>query len=127
MRDAQQEGAPGKFLYWMLLASKLTRTVWHEGMSEDYTSYSPIVHSWTKDLSTIKDRHGRAVFSMDTPPEDWVHNPRRRHLMEGDLVVLDPNHRPLKDFPWAPLTISTRISPWLAEGLRRVFGMTFSE
>ena len=101
--------------------------VWHEGMSENITSYSPLVRDWTEDPHSIKDSKGRELMFMAARPQDLTHNPECGYLMCEGLVMLDHNNRPIKAYPGAPRTLAAdTIEPqaFLLEGLRRVLGMT---
>ena len=95
-------------------------------MSLDYTSYSPITSNWTQDPSSIIDSKGRQVALMSRPA-DWTHNPKTSYLEYEGLVMLDHNNQPVKDYPGAPLTLSTKAPPHLLLGLQRCFGMITEE
>lgn len=101
--------------------------VWQEGMSENITSYSPLIRDWTEDPHSIKDSKGRELMFMAARPQDLTHNPECGYLMCEGLVMLDHNNRPIKAYPGAPRTLavdSTEPRAFLLEGLRRVLGMT---
>ena len=96
-------------------------------MGTDYTSYSPLIHSWTTDPTSVVDSKGRHVFSMKKPPEDWIQNPNYSLLIYNGLVMLDHDDHPIRDIPGLPLTLETRAPPWLLEGLRRCTKITIPE
>ena len=126
---SQQPGATGKFPLSTRPAIELMKVVWEEGMSEDYTSYSPLTQGWNNDMdvSTVRDSKGRQVFLMPEAPTDYTPKPRCGYLMFEGLFILDDNNRPIKDYPGAPLTLSTQAPACLMEALRRVLGMTIFE
>ena len=98
------------------------------GIPPNYTSYSAITQGWNDDnLTSMTDSQGRHAFLMPASPPDWVHNPPTGYVMCDGLVMLDHNNRPIKDYPGAPLTLSHDAPASLIEGLRRYFGMTYSD
>lgn len=127
MRAAQQPGAPGRLLKPRRLTRELMRIVFREGMSTDYTSYSPMTQSWTEDLKSVRDYMGRQVLLLPERPVDLEHNPKAPYIMLRGLVMLNTNNRPVKDYPGAPQVMSTHERDIVVEGLRRVCGMTVSE
>ena len=127
LMDAQQPGAPSMSSQPICLRFGLTRTVWREGMSVDYTSYSPVTLGWNDDPSSIRDRKGRQVCLMHDPPEDWKHNPGGGYMKCEGLVMLDINNRPIVEYPGAPLTLASTTKGWILEGLVKTFGMTIYE
>ena len=131
LKDAQQPGAPvppSKSRQSTDLGSELIISVFQQGIPPNYTSYSPLTQGWNDDnLRSMRDSHGRHAFLMPNPPPDWQHNPNSGYMMYNGLVMLDQNNRPVKDYPGAPLTLSYDAKASLVEGLRRYFGMTYSD
>ena len=131
LKDAQQPGAPvppSESRHSTDLGSKLMILVFQQGIPPNYTSYSPITQGWNDDnLRSMRDSQGRHAFLMPDPPPDWQHNPYSGYMMYNGLVMLDQNNRPVKDYPGAPLTVSYDAKASLIEGLRRYFGMTYSD
>lgn len=131
LQDAQQPGAPVppcESQESTDLGSELMRSVFPQGIPPNYTSYSPITQGWNDDdLRSMTDSRGRHAFLMPAAPPDWEHNPSSGYLMCDGLVMLDQNNRPVKEYPGAPLTLSYDAPASLVEGLRRYFGMTYSD
>ena len=131
LRDAQQPGAPAppsESRQSTEFKSELTILAFPPGIPPNYTSYSPITQGWNDDnLWSMRDSRGRHAFLMPAPPTDWQHNPHSGYLTYNGLVMLDQNNRPVKDYPGAPLTLSYDATASLIEGLRRYFGMTYSD
>ena len=125
--DAQQPGAPGKSLQSATLNLGLMSAVFPEGMSVDYTSYSPVTRDWTSDPASVTDSKGRQVHFLPTCPADLQYDPTCGYLKCEGLVMLDHNDRPIKAYPGVPRTLCTETPGWLLESLRRVFGMSYPE
>ena len=126
LRDAQQPGVPGKLLRPTPIVLELMRIVWQKGMSLDYTSYSPVTSNWTQvpySITDGKDRQGPLI----SRPADWTHSPKTAYLEYEGLLMRDYNNQPVKDYPGAPLTLSTKAPPHLLLRLQRCFGMITEE
>ena len=87
-------------------------------MGTDYTSFSPLTQGWTEDPATIVDAKGRQVM-FTKEPDDWEKKPRYQPLMINGYIILDHDHRPVRDIPGLPLTLANQAGGGLLEGLRR--------
>lgn len=85
------------------------------------------MRSWTSKKASVLDAQGRKVLCLIDPPDDWVHNPNQYIMVYQDMIMLDADNNPVRAFPEAPLTLSTRTEGWRLEGLRRVLGLTIQE
>lgn len=77
------------------------RAVLHEGMSLDYTSYSPFTHSLSDDChgycplthsQTDDVDKGRHIFLLPKPPADWVQNPEHSNFTDQVHTMLADNN-----------------------------------
>ena len=108
----------------------LTIIVFEEGMSSDYTSYSPVTCNWTDDPRSITDSEGQEVMFLPARPPHLPHNPECDFLMCEGLIMLDQDDKPVKAYPGAPRTLASDViqSPgYLLQGLRSILGMTVEE
>ena len=96
-------------------------------MAVNITSYSPVTASWTDDPMTVRDLQGRAVLFVNDLSNDWDHGSKGEFLIFEGLIMLGQDHKPIKEYPGAPLTVCSRPHPSFVEGLRRTFGMTYYE
>jgi len=91
------------------------------------TSYCALQRHWTANKASVLDGQHRRVLHMLEPPEDWVHNPKVAPMKHGEMIMLDQDGFPVRDFPGIPRVLSTHIEPFRLEGLRRCTGMTIPE
>ena len=104
----------------------------HGFHADDITSHCNFHKSWTFDKNTILDRHGNNVLCIDERPEGF--KPQRsdghmtyRHHVHGNLVVIDQNNHPVRNFADVPRVLSSEIEGWRIEGIQRTTGMTIYE
>ena len=78
------------------------------------------------------DRQGNKVLLMDQPPEGFIAqrpdgNMIYHDQVHGDLVVINQNNHPVRNFADVPRTLSSEIEAWRLEALLRTTSMTIYE
>ena len=106
----------------------LTNIVWQPSIGLNYTSFSPLVDSWSEArLDSVMDSQGNAVFFLPKRPPYLKRTFKGDPLIFDDLVMLDHKNKPVRNYPGAPLTLDSRERAFVLDGLRRTLGMTVRE
>ena len=64
---------------------------------------------------------------MKDRPVDFKKNASYHPLIINGRILLDHEDCPVRDIPGLPLTLSTKIEPWILEGIRRSLPLGLKE
>ena len=98
-----------------------------EDMGTDFTSFSLLTQGWNADPKSVKDSHGRSVFSLKKIDAGWKGRAKYDYLVYDGRVMLDQKENPVRDVPGLPLTLQAELPGWLLAGLRRCMNFTVDE
>ena len=92
----------------------------------DITSNCSILgqNEWTFDRQgwdKIVDGEGNKVMFLEKAPDRFEEFPQAKYLRHEDLVMLDPDDRPVLDWACIPLVFSSKLEGSRMEALKRVF------
>ena len=83
----------------------------------DITAFHAEQRSWGED----RECRPKILFDYEPPRDRNVGNPRYivGMMLHAGRIVLDPDNRPVLDYPEIPLAVSSRFEDWRMEAIRR--------